>query len=206
MLRRYVSRKKATAGRGRHDRTNLLEAIMSLDQQAARIYQIRTMFLPRLLKWDDRNSMAFSVEARYPFLDHELIELCLSFAPQALYTAGWTKIPLRLGLERELPRKVRLRRTKFGLETPQDRWLCGPLRETLESWLRHDRPLWSYVDRQQIRRLAEETWKINGAREEPGQALFRAFIFDRWLDVFGVESTHPVSFSDDNILAAAAGH
>jgi asparagine synthetase B (glutamine-hydrolysing) len=39
------------------------------------------MFLPRLLKWEDRNSMAFLVEGRYPFLDHELIERCLSFAP-----------------------------------------------------------------------------------------------------------------------------
>jgi len=79
---------------------------MALDQQAARVYQIRTMFLPRMLKWDDRNSMAFSVEARYPFLDPELIQLALSFAPETLYRSGWTKLPLRLGLAKELPDKV----------------------------------------------------------------------------------------------------
>ena len=64
------------------------------------------MYLPRLLKWDDRNSMAFSIEGRYPFLDHELIELCLSFAPEILYHRGWTKWPLRRGLQKALPEKV----------------------------------------------------------------------------------------------------
>ena len=53
-----------------------------MEYAARRVHEIRAMFLPRLLKWDDRNSMAFSVEGRYPFLDHQLIELCLSFFTQ----------------------------------------------------------------------------------------------------------------------------
>ena len=107
---------------------NALKGILALNGQTRRLHEIRVMFLPQLLKWDDRNSMAFSIESRYPFLDHELIELCLSFAPQALYRQGWTKYPLRLGLKDHLPTKIRDRRSKFGFETPQDKWLCGALR------------------------------------------------------------------------------
>jgi asparagine synthase (glutamine-hydrolysing) len=36
--------------------------------------EIRHIHLPRLLKWDDRNSMVFSVEGRYPFLVHRFVE------------------------------------------------------------------------------------------------------------------------------------
>jgi asparagine synthetase B (glutamine-hydrolysing) len=39
-----------------------------------RVNEIRERILPRLLKCDNRNFMAFSVEGRYPFLDHTLIE------------------------------------------------------------------------------------------------------------------------------------
>jgi asparagine synthase (glutamine-hydrolysing) len=159
---------------------------MNLDGQARRLYDIRSMFLPRLLKWEDRNSMAFSVEGRYPFLDHELIELCLSFAPETLYWRGWTKWPLRTGLQDELPHTIRWRRSKFGFETPQDKWLVGQFRPELERWLGGDRPVWAFVEREDARRLAELTWRLQGRREEPGQALFRLFVFDRWLEVFGL--------------------
>jgi asparagine synthase (glutamine-hydrolysing) len=146
------------------------------------------MFLPRMLKWDDRNSMAFSIECRYPLLDHELIELCLSFAPETLYRHGWTKYPLRLGLKNLLPPKIRDRRSKLSFCAPQDEWLCGPLRTELEKWVRSDRPVWEYVERKDVQHLAEKIWQVRGKRDEDCKDLFRIFVFDRWLDVFGVQS------------------
>jgi len=165
----------------------LAEALAARGQDR-RVNEIRNLFLPRLLKWDDRNSMSFSVEGRYPFLDHELIELCLTFAPETLYRRGWTKWPLRVGLRDRLPEAVADRKTKFGFEVPQDDWLCGPLRPALESWLRSDRPLWGIVERSGVERLARETWRAHGRRNEPGQALFRCFVLDRWLEVFDVDA------------------
>jgi asparagine synthase (glutamine-hydrolysing) len=167
---------------------NLLKEILELKDQARRVYEIRTMHLPRLLKWDDRNFMAFSVEGRYPFLDHELIELCLSYAPHLLYRYGWTKYPLRLGLKDYLPPEILYRRSKFGFETPQSQWLCGVLRPLIETWLVKDRPVWDYVERDDARRVAEQTWRLNGKRKEPGLTLLRLFFFDRWLDVFGLRA------------------
>jgi asparagine synthase (glutamine-hydrolysing) len=193
MLRRYCARRKPSLQTSLRKTTlgktaNIFEEILTLDEQSRRVYEIRNMFLPRLLKWDDRNSMAFSVEGRYPLLDHELIELCLSFAPQTLYRHGWTKYPLRLGLKNDLPSKILRRRSKFGFEAPQDKWVCGKLRPVLESWLGSDRPVWDYVARPDVRRLAEQTWSLNGKQDEPGQALFRTFVFDRWLTIFGVQN------------------
>ena len=148
------------------------------------------MFLPRLLKWDDRNSMAFSVEGRYPFLDHELIDLCLSFAPHTLYHYGWTKYPLRTGLQSVLPQSLLKRRSKVGFEVPQDKWLCGPLRPALETWLKQNRPLWEFVERADVQRLAHSTWQSSPQnREASGQTLFRLFMFDRWMDLFNIKAT-----------------
>ena len=163
-----------------------LNRFLSLDGQAQRLHQIREMFLPRLLKWEDRNSMAFGVEGRYPYLDHELVELCLSFSPEVLYNRGWTKWPLRLGLKGALPRAVLHRRTKFGFEVPQDEWLCGALRPTLQQWLEEDRPAWDHVERDDVRSLAQRTWKLAGKQNEPGEMLFRIFLFDKWIELFGV--------------------
>jgi asparagine synthase (glutamine-hydrolysing) len=194
MFRRYRARRqpKAYLRFENHPDTAfptvLLDEILSLDDSARRVYEIRTMFLPRLLKWEDRNSMGFSVEGRYPFLDHELIELCLSMDMQALFKAGWTKWPLRLGLKNSLPDKILWRRSKLGFEVPQDRWLNGPFRPTIEEWLKQERPIWNVVERQSVIDLANSTWKLQGKVDEPGQALFRAFIMDRWLARFGVHA------------------
>ena len=191
MLKRYRARSRPGSLVALHnlpgnDISPVLKKMLALNEQAWRLEEIRNMFLPRLLKWDDRNSMAFSVEGRYPFLDHELIELCLSFSPELLYHYGWTKWPLRVGLKNTLPKSILYRRAKFGFEVPQDKWLCGPLRTALERWLKQDRPVWEYVERAEVQRLAYHTWQLNGKRNEPGQALFRLFVFDRWIEIFNV--------------------
>ena len=191
MLRRYRARRKASALSnggaqlaGRDSAEVKLSRMMTMSEEQRRVYEIRHMFLPRLLKWDDRNFMAFAVEGRYPFLDHEMIELALRFAPSALYSKGWTKEPLRRGLAGMLPQTVLRRRTKFGFETPQDEWLCGPLRGALEDWLKSDSPVWQYIDRSDAQALAQQVWQLEGARDEPGQVLMRLYLTDRWLKLF----------------------
>jgi asparagine synthase (glutamine-hydrolysing) len=165
----------------------VLRNVLAMSPLSRRVHEIRSMFLPQLLKWDDRNFMAFSVESRYPFLDHELIELCLSFDPRVLYDHGWVKSPLRNGLKDLLPSAIAKRRSKFGFETPQDEWFTGFLRPKFEQWFRSDRPAWDYVDRESARQLAADTWRRQGRHDEHCKDLFRIFVFDRWLDVFSVQ-------------------
>ncbi|MGH7618433.1 MAG: asparagine synthase (glutamine-hydrolyzing) [Gemmatimonadaceae bacterium] len=79
--------------------------------------------LPDLLRFEDRNSMAFSVEARTPFLDVRLVELAFGEAADYRLHEGWTKWVLRRAVEDRLPDDVTWRRGKVGFETPERRWL-----------------------------------------------------------------------------------
>ncbi len=192
MVRRYRARTKrslklrfpapATANGG-----ELLSNVLAMSPAMRRLHEIRFMFLPRYLKSDDRNLMAFSIEGRYPFLDHELIELCLSFDPRLLFRNGWVKYPLRIGLGKILPPAITYRRSKIGFEVPDGEWLSGLLRPKLKQWLRDDRPIWDYVARDSTWRLAEQAWRGYGATNEHFQALLRMFMFDRWLEIFSVQ-------------------
>lgn len=78
--------------------------------------------LEHLLKWNDRNSMAYSLESRTPFLDYRLVEYTLSIDNASIIKNGFTKGILRESLKNILPEKIRLRTDKIGFATPQDDW------------------------------------------------------------------------------------
>ena len=78
--------------------------------------------LEHLLKWEDRNSMNFSLEARVPFLDYRLVEYNLSSYSNMIINKGSTKYILREAMRKILPEEIRTRNDKVGFETPQDKW------------------------------------------------------------------------------------
>lgn len=90
--------------------------------------------LPMLLRYSDRNSMAFSREARLPFLDNELVEHVLRTPDKWLFRKGWQKYPLRKSSVGTIPSKICWRADKVGYAAPLDNWLRG----TLKEWA-HDR-------------------------------------------------------------------
>ncbi|HET7087751.1 MAG TPA: asparagine synthase-related protein, partial [Anaerolineae bacterium] len=78
----------------------------------------------------DRMSMASSVEARPPFLDHLLWEFCALLPPKHKVSPGGNKLLLRLGMRDRLPEAV-LRQPKRGLATPHANWWRA---ERLPAW------------------------------------------------------------------------
>lgn len=78
--------------------------------------------LEHLLKWEDRNSMWFSLEARVPFLDYRLVEKSLATSGEMIIRKGWTKHILRESMRWTLPEKIRARKDKIGFGTPQADW------------------------------------------------------------------------------------
>jgi|WetSurMetagenome_2_1015567.scaffolds.fasta_scaffold42931_2 asparagine synthase (glutamine-hydrolysing) len=78
--------------------------------------------LEHLLKWEDRNSMHFSLEARVPFLDYRLVEETLATTGDNFIYQGMTKNILRSAMVNTLPEKIRTRIDKIGFQTPQDEW------------------------------------------------------------------------------------
>jgi asparagine synthase (glutamine-hydrolysing) len=90
--------------------------------------------LPALLRYEDRNSMAFGIEARTPFLDVRLVEAAVALPATQLICDGWTKAILREAMKGLLPESVRLRRDKLGFATPETRWL-GEIAPRIREWL-----------------------------------------------------------------------
>ncbi len=78
--------------------------------------------LPELLRYEDRNSMAHSIEARVPFLDYRLMEFTFQQADELRIHQGWTKWILRKAMADRLPREIIWRKDKVGFETPQSDW------------------------------------------------------------------------------------
>ena len=87
--------------------------------------------LEHLLKWEDRNSMWFSLEARVPFLDYRLVEKTIATSNDLKIRKGTTKYILREAMKGILPERIRLRQDKIGFGTPQDEWLREPVWQTI---------------------------------------------------------------------------
>lgn len=80
--------------------------------------------LPGLLRYEDRNTMAFSIEARVPFLDVPLADIASRLAPELLVDdGGTTKSVLRQALRGLVPDPILGRRDKIGFATPEAKWL-----------------------------------------------------------------------------------
>lgn len=79
--------------------------------------------LPALLRYEDRNTMRFAVEARLPFLDFRLVDAGLRLSSSSLFASGWTKSILREAVSDILPASIVRRKEKLGFATPDARLL-----------------------------------------------------------------------------------
>lgn len=78
--------------------------------------------LEHLTKWGDRDTMAFGVEGRSPFLDKDLVEYSIALKDELKIKGGYTKYIIREVMKGIMPEKVRLRVDKKGFSVPQDEW------------------------------------------------------------------------------------
>jgi asparagine synthase (glutamine-hydrolysing) len=83
--------------------------------------------LPALLHYEDRNSMAFSIESRVPYLDVRFVEYAASLPLNQKIRKGITKIALRNAIKGIIPESIRCRMDKMGFVTPEEIWMKGAL-------------------------------------------------------------------------------
>ena len=79
--------------------------------------------LSMLLHYEDRNSMAHSIESRVPFMDPHLARCAFRMPIDHKLRNGITKYVVREGLKDVLPEKIRTRYSKLGFVTPEDQWI-----------------------------------------------------------------------------------
>jgi asparagine synthase (glutamine-hydrolysing) len=151
------------------------QELSPFEYRKAEIFKVH---LPRLLKWEDRNSMAFSIESRVPFLDVNLVEMLLSINPEKNMKNGWTKYLFRKAMSKRLPKNICWRKDKKGFETPQSLWMKkGNFHDFLLNWTSEkDHPVSEYVstDFTNIRSMLSQG-NFNPV------STFRLFCLDYWL-------------------------
>jgi asparagine synthase (glutamine-hydrolysing) len=141
-------------------------------------------FLPGdLLVKMDRATMANSLEARSPFLDHRLLEIAARF-PAAILLRGWrTKAVLRGATAGLLPDEVRSA-PKRGFEVPLTAWLSGPWAEEVRSVLESgDAAIRAFVPAGRL--AAWHRWTQSPDRERAARAIYTLLTLEHWLRRWG---------------------
>ena len=106
--------------------------------------------LRELLRYEDKNSMAFSVETRTPFVDYRLVELAFSLPACYKIHDGWTKYLLRASIEGLIPEKIRWRKDKMGFPTPEITWMRGNADKVREAFCSKSFRASGYLDQKRI--------------------------------------------------------
>jgi len=158
---------------------------------------VTTYSLPALLRYEDRNSMAHSLESRVPWLDQDLVERILALPERAIIRDGWARILLRQGMRGVLPDKIRLRRWKVGFTTPETRWLFARravFTSLLQSPAFQSRPYWRGQANADAFRDAAR------GRTDASLLLWRVINAELWLRVFFDQSPAADAWPDLDLI------
>jgi asparagine synthase (glutamine-hydrolysing) len=144
--------------------------------------------LPCLLRYADRNSMAFSIESRMPLLDYRLVEHIFSLPLSLIVRDGWTKWVFRRAMEGRLPHDVQWRKDKMGFVTPEGVWLRDGkqhMADVLSGPLLSER----FLDTKKVRERLDEYVRTTSESARYTD-VFRWYILEVWMrQAFGSDRT-----------------
>ncbi len=146
------------------------------------LYFDARVYLPGdLLVKADKMTMAWSLELRVPFLDHELVELAAGMPVRAKLDGRETKRIARAVAARLLPEDI-LRRPKRGFPVPIEEWFASQLdafsRRTL---LAQDSSIAGIVDRREVERILD---RHRSGREDCSDRIWTLLVLEHWKRVF----------------------
>lgn len=139
---------------------------------------LRTYLPDDLLVKADRSSMAVSLEARSPFLDHQLVQFAAAIPSNLKIKRGVSKYILKKALRGILPDRI-IDRKKHGFGVPVGAWFKGALSEYVRNVLLGERAAQRGVfPRDTVERLIETHM---AGKAELGQALWTLLTFELWM-------------------------
>ena len=142
----------------------------------------------------DRMSMAHSLEARVPLLDHEIAEFALSLPPSLKFRDGVGKWVLRRALGDRVPDGV-FRRPKQGFDVPLRDWFRGPLAHRLDALSDRSSAVYDFVEPRAVERVVQEH---RVGRRDHARTIWRLVMFDQWSRLYSTgEFVRPVTITSD---------
>lgn len=175
---------------GESSKSAMIVEPLGLTSQSIRDLQLADISkysVPSLCHYEDRMSMAHSIEIRCPFLDYRLVELGYSLPLKAKLNKGWTKYGLRKAYESILPSSIVWRKDKKGFVNPEDMWLKENLRENVFDIMGSDQAsVYKYglVDKISYMKLFERYCK--GDKTIWFREVFAPYSLELWLKSFGI--------------------
>ncbi|TLS76035.1 asparagine synthase (glutamine-hydrolyzing) [Mariprofundus erugo] len=139
--------------------------------------------IPGLLRYEDRNSMAHSIESRVPFLNWPLVEFVFSLPEHYLLDAqGQTKAVFRAAMRGIVPDAILDRQDKIGFTTPEKAWLqANP--NWLQATLAHADTLPMFHAG-----ALQALWRdIDSGQRRFDFQLWRCLNFIRWTQLYGID-------------------
>ena len=138
--------------------------------------------LPSLLRYEDKNTMRFSLEGRVPFLDKEVVKFIFSLSDEAIIKDGWNKRILRDATRGLLPDLINRRRNKIGFTTPQGEWFMRLKNHFYNIFLSESFANRPYFDQNEVLH-AFEGW-IKGTNDVDSMTFWRLLNIELWLQEF----------------------
>lgn len=148
----------------------------------------------------DRTSMAVSLEARVPLLDHPLVEFAVSLPGSFKLRDGTGKWIFRRAIETIVPEGV-LTRPKRGFAVPLARWFRGPLRHRLDELGRTSSPIYRWAEPDAVARLLAEH---SSGRRDHSHQLWRLLALSLWLEHLARGTLHQPNARLQPVAVAAS--
>ncbi len=141
--------------------------------------------LREYLRYEDKNSMAFSLESRLPYLDIHLVETAFALKDSDKIAKGVSKYILRKVAKGKIPDMTLQRRDKMGFVSPQELWqkniLCKEFDDVFASI--KNEGLFSFINHHEITKLYQ--------RYQEGESvdwgfIWRIYILYKWKKVWNI--------------------
>lgn len=148
----------------------------------AQIANIDKYSIPTINRYEDRNSMAHSLEIRLPFLDHRLVEFLMNISNDLKIKNGWNKYILRKSLS-ELPDQIRWRRDKKGFVLPEETWLKNDFKDDILTCFNKSRLAEMGIIRDDYF-LENYNSYLSGNKRIHNLEISRVYIAEKWIRHF----------------------
>ena len=139
--------------------------------------------IPEMMRWEDKNSMRWSIETRPPFLDADLVEAMVSVPAEEKLQGGNTKVIFRKAMDEVIPPLIRDRKDKIGFAAPADEFfrnekIVAFCENIVYSDSFRSRPYWKWPEVEKIFRD-----HVTG-RKNAGDLIFKWINLELWLRHF----------------------
>lgn len=151
--------------------------------RAVSLAQLTGSNLQMLLHWEDRNSMAHSIEARVPYLDHEFVEFALGLPDDFKLHGGVTKRVQRRAMTTFIPAEIRDRMDKIGFATPEEVWVREHGGVVFKDKLQRAIDASSGILNAQCQQLLTD---MAAGKTPFSSVIWRMISFGEWIETFSV--------------------